>query len=109
MPKYEFTGETKEIVEEGTGRTVILHQIRRIIPGTPNELRKRGRRGGWVEKRFNLSEDGDCWIDEGSEVYGDAVVSNNAHVFNSRIYGNAQVFGNAEVSGSVIYEYACVF
>lgn len=85
-PKYEFTGETKH----WSGR--LLHRIRRIEDG---EL------GGWIESEKNLSQEGDCWVDDNAYVYDDARVFGNAQVFwCAYVYDYAKVYGNAEVSGS---------
>ena len=85
-PKYEFTGETKH----WSGR--ILRRIRRIEDG---EL------GGWIESEKNLSQDGECWVDDNAHVYDDARVFGNAQVFwCAYVYDYAKVYGNAEVSGS---------
>jgi len=55
----------------------------------------KGEFGGYIEKRENLSQDGNAW------VYGNARVSGNAEVYgNARVYGNAWVYGNAEVYGN---------
>ena len=85
-PKYEFTGETKH----WSGR--LLHRIRRIEDG---EL------GGWIESEKNLSQEGECWVDDNAYVYDDARVFGNAQVFwCAYVYDYAKVYGNAEVSGS---------
>ena len=56
----------------------------------------KGDKGGFVEKRDNLSEDGNAW------VYGDAEVSGNARVSgDARVYGNAWVYGNAFDTGYI--------
>lgn len=70
MKKYEFTGETKEIVLPY--RKVVLHRIRAIADfGTV----KVGDLGGWIEKEENLSHEGNAW------VRGDAKVCDNAEIF----------------------------
>ena len=51
---------------------------------------KNGDIGGWVEKDFNLSHKGDCWVYDDSKIFGTAA-----------IYGNAKVYGNSAVGGSV--------
>ena len=71
-----------------------------------------GDLGGYVESEDNLSQDGNCWVDNKATVCGDALVSENAYVGghawvvdNARVYGNAKVsigsklFGHSEVSG----------
>ena len=89
--KYEFTGETK--VEYG----VKLDRIRLLIdlPGF-----KKGSVGGWIEKEFNLSHEGNCWVSGNGRVSENGLVSGNGRVSeNSWVSGNGQVFGNARVFG----------
>ena len=82
--KYEFTGKTKEHYG------ITLKQIRRISDGLV---------GGWIEKEDNLSHRGDCWVSYNAKVFGNALVSERAHVYgNAWVYGNALVFGDARVS-----------
>lgn len=84
-PKYEFTGKTKK----WGGRT--LHQIRRLSDGM---------RGGWIESKENLSQEGNCWVDGRAVVYGEAKVYGNAQVFGDAVVeGRVQIYGNAKVSG----------
>jgi cytoskeletal protein CcmA (bactofilin family) len=61
----------------------------------------KGDLGGWVEKKENVSDEGNAW------VYGDAQVSGNARVYgdarvsgDARVYGDARVSGDAQVSGN---------
>ena len=63
---------------------------------------KAGDKGGLIETRDNLSQEGDCW------VYDEALVKDNARVFgNAKVYGDAFVHGHAEISGNAqIYEKA---
>ena len=63
MKKYELTTETKSIY----GRT--LYRIRAV---TSFADVKSGDNGGWIEKKQNLSQEGNAWI------YGNARVYENA-------------------------------
>lgn len=63
--KYGFTGETKEL------NGITLKQIVRLGDG---EI------GGWIECEDNLSQDGRCWVDSTSMVYGRAKVSGDVLV-----------------------------
>ena len=81
MKKYEFTGETKEIVG---GRR--LHRIRALVDIGKYGV-KEGDEGGWIEKEENLSHDGECWVFGNAWVYEDAWVCGNA-----RVRGNADIF-----------------
>ena len=63
--KYGFTGETKEL------NGITLKQIVRLGDG---EI------GGWIECEDNLSQDGRCWVDSTSMIYGHVKVSGNVLV-----------------------------
>nr|MCR5201896.1 hypothetical protein [Lachnospiraceae bacterium] len=100
--KYEITDKTKKY----KGRT--LHQIRRMSDG---------KLGGWIESTDNLSQDGNCWIEDDAKVYDNAKVSDNAKVFgNAEISGNAKIFGSTYVCGDTeisdnvtVYDNAAIF
>ncbi|PCJ96633.1 MAG: hypothetical protein COA52_01105 [Hyphomicrobiales bacterium] len=78
---------------------------------------KKGDLGGYVESKFNLSQENDCWVAENATITENATIKDNALVFeNARvsgkahIFGNAQVFGNSRIFGqSRISMKACVF
>ena len=53
---------------------------------------KKGQLGGIIEKEYNLSQEGNCWVYENAMVYENARVRGNA-----RVYGHAQVHGEAYV------------
>ncbi len=95
MKKYKFTGETKII--HTSVRDVKLNRIQAIAGfGTV----KAGDIGGWIETEKNLAHDGNAWISEGAQIYGNARVFGNAQIYdNARVFGNAQISGNAWVSG----------
>jgi len=95
--KYELTDEAMEMDGHTLHRIRALRDIQNIVSS--------GDVGGWIESEDNLSQIGDCW------VYGNAVVSGNARVFddarvfgnafvtdNAHVYGNAEIFGDARVS-----------
>ena len=104
MKKYEFTGETKEIVLPY--RNAVLHRIRAITDfGTV----KVGDLGGWIEKEENLSHEGNAWVRGDAKVYGNAKVCDNAEVYgnawvcdNAEVRGDAKVYDNAEVYGNAV-------
>ena len=60
---------------------------------------KKGDKGGFVEKKENLSQSGNCWVYHTAKVYGNAEVYNDA-----KVGGNVDVFGNA-----IVYDNAKVF
>lgn len=75
--KYRLTDETKEYY----GR--ILHRIEAVETFGSVEA---GKKGGWIEKEENLSQEGLSWVSGDAWVYG-----------NSQVCDNAQVRGNAQV------------
>ena len=63
--KFSLTKTTKDYF----GTT--LYQIKAEM--SFNNVVK-GELGGWIEKKENLSEDGDAWVSGNARVYGDALV-----------------------------------
>lgn len=43
----------------------------------------RGELGGWIESYYNLSQDGNAWVSDNAEVFGDAMVSGNVKVYDN--------------------------
>lgn len=84
MKKYEMTSKVKEFA----GRK--LFQIRAL-----KDFRdvKAGDLGGYIEKEENLSQEGNAWVYDEAQVFGNARVYGDA-----LIHDNAQIFGHAEVS-----------
>ena len=107
MRKYELTEETKTLAD-GT----VLQRIRALRDISLYGV-KAGDIGGWIEKENNLSQDGYAWISGNAQVYGDAVVYDDAVVSgNAKVCGDAVVFGYAWISGdakvcgdAVVYGY----
>ncbi len=69
---------------------------------------KEGDKGGLIETRDNLSQEGDCWVYENAQVSDNARVCDNAKVYDdafvhghAEISGNAQVYEKAEISGYI--------
>lgn len=64
---------------------------------------KTGDIGGYVESEDNLSQDGNCWIDDIAIVKDEAKVLDNAIIKGrAQVLDNAIVFNNATVSGNAI-------
>lgn len=85
--KYELVKENTKVLADGT----VLYRIRalrKVIYHTVGAL------GGYVESEDNLSQEGSCWVEKDSVVYGNAVVS-----------GNATVRGKSVVAGILGEEY----
>ena len=95
--KYELTNETITI---DNGKT--LYRIRALI-GIEAFGVKIGDLGGYIEKEYNLSHDGNAWVSDNAIVYGDARIYDNAIVYDdARIYGYARIYGNATISGNAM-------
>jgi len=47
---------------------------------------KKGDEGGLIQKEYNLSQSGDCWVYDNAKVIG-----------NGRVLGDAKIFDNVEV------------
>ena len=76
MKKFEFTGETKTMVD-GT----VLHRIKALVCIELGcKTIKIGELGGWIEKEENLSHNGDAWVYGNARVYGDARVYKCEHI-----------------------------
>ena len=95
-PKYEFTGEQKEVVSSD-GTTHIVRRIRCLIYIRRHGV-KPGDLGGWIENEDNLYQNAtDAW------VAGEAIVFDKAKVISDALVcGNAQVYHYATVCGSAI-------
>ena len=90
--KYKLTKETKDI----NGVKIYRIEALKSFAGVD-----KGDKGGWIENKENLSQEGNAWVSGDAWVYGNAQVSGNARVSgNAQVYGNAQVSGNAWVYGN---------
>lgn len=108
--KYKLTNET--LVTQ-TGETLFRIEALHNIYG--NYLVRKGQRGGFVESRQNLADDGKCWIADDACVYGEARVIDDALVLNhasvsgtSVIKDEARISGHATVHSSKMEELAHV-
>lgn len=61
-----------------------------------------GELGGWIETKGNLSQDGECWVEDGGFVLGNAFVTDDAKVGGgAEVGGNVVVKDKATVSGPI--------
>lgn len=67
-----------------------IKALRSFVPVTGRPVRA-GDLGGWVGDFDSLSHQGDCWIYDEAQVYG-----------NARVKGNAVISGTANVSGGAV-------
>lgn len=87
MNKYEMLQDDKI---EVSGH--ILYRIKALKDFSDVRV---GDLGGYIERKENLSQKGNCW------VYNNACVCGNARVYeDAYVYGNAHVFDNACVCGN---------
>ena len=100
--KYELTSQT---TTPSAGST--LYRIC-ALKDIPLYGVNKGDLGGFVESTSNLSQEGDCWVDNnamvygGAKVYEDALIKGEAQVFGyARVYGDALVCGHARVGGNL--------
>ena len=70
--KFELTDKV------ATFNGAVIHRIRALKDFADV---KKGDLGGWIEKEENLSQEGNCWIDDNARVSGDAKVFDDAWVF----------------------------
>lgn len=111
--KYEILENISIQTEDG----VKLYRIRAL---RDIGMVKKGQLGGFIEREYNLSQDGESWVggnawvsmnarvSDNAIVSGDAIIfgrakiSNNAIVTdNAKVYGNSRVIDNAKVYGNV--------
>lgn len=67
--KYKLTDETMT-----TECGVLLHRIK-CVDSFGNV--KAGDKGGWIEKKENLSQYGNAWVYDNAQVFGNAVICNS--------------------------------
>ena len=104
MKKYEFTGMT--IRQEGK----TLREIRALRDFGNVRI---GDIGGFIEKEYNLSHKGNCWVYGSAKVFdcaqlfGNAVAKDNAQIGENAwllddavVCDNAQALGNSAVLGT---------
>ncbi|MFR8154741.1 MAG: hypothetical protein ACLU9Y_09170 [Thomasclavelia ramosa] len=64
----------------------------------------KGQKGGFIEKKSNLSQDGNAWVYNYAMVYGNAKVRDNAKVYDcAMVRGDAVVCDNAIVRSNSDY------
>ena len=93
--KYEMTNITMEFEERTLYRIRALKNFRNV---------KAGDLGGWVSGKYNLSQEGECWI------YDEAKCMDNARMYhNSAMYNNAVMCDFSEMHGcSEMHNYSAM-
>ena len=92
--KYIFTGEEKRIYDITLKRIMAVRDFGNV---------KEGTLGGWIEKDFNLSHRGNCWVADEAMVHDNAVVKGNGLIKDYAIIsGTSVVSGDSVVCGQMI-------
>lgn len=61
-----------------------------------------GDLGGWVEKEYNLSQDGNAWVGEQATAFENSLVDEDSAVLgHARVGGKVVTSGNALIGGDV--------
>ena len=64
---------------------------------------KKGDKGGWIEKEYNLSHYGDCWVYDSAIIWDRARVCDKAIVRDSVMVGcSALICGTATICGTAM-------
>ncbi|WP_227317569.1 YdcK family protein [Cedecea davisae] len=102
MKKYRLTEDSRlhDYQSGGENQQVRLWQIEALRDFA--DVRA-GQSGGWVESEGNLSQVGDCWLEEDAKIWGGASVEDNALVTGeSDICQGARISDNARIEHSQI-------
>lgn len=102
--KYLIVRDKSRKILLPDGRETTVYQIRSLKRDTFGEY------GGWIESEHNLSQTGDCWIDEDAVVCGNAQVLDDATVHDhGLVYGNAIICDDGDVCDMArVYDHAIV-
>jgi len=95
--------EKYEIVRLTTQLGVQHRRVKALID-IPRHGVKVGDLGGFVSGGYNLSHEGDCWIEQGSSVFDQARIEGNAIVRN-----NSAVYDQSCISGDAVIENSCIW
>lgn len=99
IKKYELLDDSYYL---GTKKVYKIRALRSFM-AYPDICVKKGDIGGFVENEKNLSQEGICWIFEGSAVIENAGIYDMASINgNSLIAGDAKIKGHAIVKGAAI-------
>lgn len=86
-------------------------RLSRIVAVKPFNDVDVGDLGGYIESYENLSQEGDCWVYNDAEVFGNARVSEDARICDyAKVFGEAKVSGYAKICGyTTVYEEAHIY
>ena len=102
MKKYEILMD-KENTIEWNGR--VLHRIKALKDfGTV----KKDDIGGYIEKEYNLSHDGDCWIYDGAKAMDSSRMYDDSRMYDeSEMHDNSKMYGDSRMYDySIMYDYS---
>lgn len=100
--KYKLLKDNIKILSDGR----FLYRIKALKEiNTLTGMVNAGDLGGYIEGEHNLSQEGDCWVNDRALVFGNAQVKDDAYVT-----GSASVFGDAIISNKgLVFNHAKVF
>ncbi len=101
--KYEIIHDDKTQTKNLNGELIEIYRIKALksFIDAEGNIVKKGAKGGYIETESSLSQEGSCWVADGSIVADGAYVYDDALVKTSRVYG-AYVAGKAIIEGSYI-------
>lgn len=99
MQKFEFF-KSDSITVHGQYRAYRIRALRDF------GFVKKGEIGGYIQYASNLSQEGNCWVNENSAGFGNVRITDDAYVKDSIITGFVRVRGYSVVSCSRISGYA---
>lgn len=90
--KYKFSGEKFKRPDGKVLREIVA--LRDICHDGKIYVYK-DEFGGYIEKEENLSQEGECWLNNGAIAYDNCHISGDVFISH-----NCQIFGNAKISGN---------
>lgn len=101
--ELKYILDTKDTRVYGVKPKQVLYRIIAMKDiDNPHKKIKKGEKGGYIVPD-SLSQEGTCWVDEGSYIFNDCTVSDNAYLENSVLDFHCSVSGNALVVDTVIF------
>ena len=88
--------ETEEPIIGEDGKVKGTKKVKKTIL-----IEEMGQVGGWIEKMENLSQEGECWVDNDGYVLQNGLVSGDVKLHSGEVAGNARVDEEAQISGKV--------
>lgn len=100
IKKYKI--DLEDTISENMETTTVYRIIALKTFTIADKLIKEGDKGGYIESEKNLSQEGNCWIAEGVQLYDNAKVSGDAYIEGRYDWEDIEIYENAEISGKAI-------